>query len=91
MNPQDEEFLATLLELRDRDLDKFMQLVLLSLKKFPDLAVSDEQPTEQKIAALKRMLSHFESKEEYEDCAFIRDLQQMIIDVEKGQVPGDEQ
>jgi hypothetical protein len=91
MNPQDEEFLATLLELRDQDLDMFMQLVLLSLKRFPDLAVEDDQPAEQKLEALKRMLAHFESKEEYEDCAFLRDLQKTISDAEKGQVSSNEQ
>jgi hypothetical protein len=90
MNPQDEEFLSSLLEIRNQDPALFMQMVLESLKRFPDLAVEDDQPSEQKVAALKKMMSHFESVERYEDCAFIRDLQKKIEDEEKRGVPGDE-
>jgi hypothetical protein len=91
MNPQDEEFLASLLEIRERDPSLFMQLVLESLKRFPDLAVEDGHQVSQKISALKTMLRHFESEEKYEDCAFIRDLQKRIEDEEKRGLLGNEQ
>jgi protein-arginine kinase activator protein McsA len=68
-----------------------MNLVLESLKRFPDLAVEDDQPTQQKISALKTMLRHFEKEENYEDCAFIRDLQKRIEDEEKRGISRDEQ
>ena len=43
--PTDPEFIAKLEELKNRDIDKFMELVLTSLKTFPDLAVEDDAPT----------------------------------------------
>ena len=79
----DKEFIAKLEELKRRDLDEFMKLALFALKTHPDEAVKDDAPPENKIAALKTLLSHFEEKEEYEDCAFIRDLKKEIEDAEK--------
>jgi hypothetical protein len=79
----DREFIAKLEELKEKDLDGFMNLVLFSLKTHPDFAVEDDSPTENKVEALKRLLAHFEEKEEYEDCAFIRDLKKDIEDAEK--------
>ena len=91
MNPQDEKFLASLLEIRERDPDLFMQLVLETLRRFPDLAVSDDNSTENKRRALDTMLKHFEGQEKYEDCAFLRDLKKTIEDEEKRGILGDEQ
>ena len=91
MNPRDEEFLTSLLQIREQDPALFMQLVLESLKRFPDLAIEDDQPNQQKISALKTMLRHFEKEENYEDCAFIRDLQKRIEDEEERGLSRDEQ
>ncbi len=91
MNPRDEEFLTSLLQIREQDPALFMKLVLESLKRFPDLAIEDDQPAQQKISALKTMLRHFEKEENYEDCAFIRDLQKRIEDEEKRGLSRDEQ
>jgi hypothetical protein len=91
MNPRDEEFLSSLLQIREQDPALFMQLVLESLKRFPDLAIEDDQPNQQKISALKTMLRHFEKEENYEDCAFIRDLQKKIEDEEERGLSRDEQ
>ena len=74
----DQEFIARLEDLKKRDIGKFMDLVLESLKTFPDLAVEDDVPIENKISALKTVIKHFEEREDYEDCAFIRDLQKKI-------------
>lgn len=90
MNPQDKKFVETLLSLRTRDMDSFMRLVLLSLKEFPDLAMEDDQPKEQKLSALSTMLSYFEQNEEYEECSFIKQLYDAIAD-EKGTLPSNEQ
>lgn len=82
--------MESLLQMREQDPNCFMQMVLESLKRFPDLAVHDDQPVQQKISALKKMLNHFERLEQYEDCAFIRDLQKKIADEEKRGILGDE-
>lgn len=75
-----EEFLIELIKLKERDPDAFMQLILESLKRHPELAVSDEAPVENKMRALEKMLRHLEEKENYEDCAFVRDLNNQIKD-----------
>jgi hypothetical protein len=80
----EEEFVKHLIDLRTNDYDTFIQLVMNSLKTFPEFAVEDDAPTDIKKAALKVILNHLEEKEEYEDCAFVRDLQKKIDDAEKG-------
>ena len=80
----DPEFIALIEEIKSRDPDKFMDLVLNSLKTFPDYAVEDNVPMETKVNALEIVLKHFETREEYEDCAFIRDLQKRIEDAKEG-------
>lgn len=79
----DQEFIARLEELKKKDIDEFMRLVLFSLKTHPDTAVEDDVPVDHKVEAMKKVLKHFEEKEDYEDCAFLRDLQKRIEDAEK--------
>jgi len=79
----DPKFIALLEEIKKTDINRFMDLVLESLKTFPDTAVEDDVPTENKVKSLKTLLKHFEEREDYEDCAFIRDLQKRIEDAEK--------
>jgi len=79
----DQEFIAKLEELKEKDIDGFMGLVLLSLKTHPDVAVQANTPIENKVLAMKRVLKHFEEREDYEDCAFLRDLQKRIEDAEE--------
>ena len=69
-----EEFLFYLMEIRREDPEKFMNLVLEALRKEREYAVVEDSPAEKKLSALSTLLNHFESKEGYEDCAFIRDL-----------------
>lgn len=83
----DEELLKTLLELREKDFDGFMNLVLSSLKKHPEVALEDRAPVESKLKALTSMLKHYEENESYEDCAFLRDLKESIEN-EKNKVRG---
>lgn len=80
----DPEFIALIEEIKRTDPDKFMDLVLNSLKTFPDYAVEDNVPMETKVNALEIVLKHFETREDYEDCAFIRDLQKRIEDAKEG-------
>lgn len=86
----EEELIASLAEIKENDYDTFMNIVLQSLKTFPDYAVEDNVPIEIKLGALDRVLKHFENKEDYEDCAFIRDLQKKIEDAEEGQISSNE-
>ena len=90
MEMSDPEFIAMLEELKDKDIDTFMSLVLISLKTHPEFAVEDDTPTEDKIKAMKIVLKHFEEREDYEDCAFLFDIQKKIEDAEKGQVSRNE-
>ena len=80
----DPEFIAMIDEIKRQDPDKFMELVLHALKTFPDYAVEDNVPVETKVGALAIMLEHFKEREDYEDCAFIRDMQKRIEDAEEG-------
>ena len=80
----DPEFIALIEEIKSQAPDKFMDLVLNALKTFPDYAVEDNVPIETKANALAIVLKHFEEREDYEDCAFIRDLQKRIEDAEEG-------
>lgn len=68
------EFLFYLMEIRRDDPDKFMELVLEALKSERELAITEGSPSEKKLNALDAMMKHFEEKEGYENCAFIRDL-----------------
>lgn len=86
----DQEFIAKLEELKEKDIDGFMSLVLLSLKTHPDTAVEDNVPVEHKVKAMKTVLKHFEEREDYEDCAFLRDLQKRIEDAKERQVSRNE-
>lgn len=76
----DAELLKAMLELRDRDPDALMDLVLASLKLNMQYALEDESPVENKVKALQSMLAHYEGKEEYENCAFVFELKRMIED-----------
>lgn len=75
-----EEFLLELIRLKEQDPNAFMQLILDSLKRNPEMAVADHAPAKTKLQALAKMLHHLEEKENYEDCAFIRDLNNKIKD-----------
>jgi hypothetical protein len=79
----DREFIAMLEEMKDKDMNAFMDMVLLSLKTDPEFAVEDDTPIVDKIGAMKKVIKHFEERENYEDCAFLLQLQKRIEDAEK--------
>jgi hypothetical protein len=76
--PTDREFIEYLTDLKERDYHAFMCLVLESLTTFPDLAAEDDAPIETKLSALSKVLAHFESREDYEICATVRDITEQI-------------
>lgn len=83
-NPTDRAFVEYLADLKSRDFPAFMELVLESLKSFPDEAADEESDPETKDRAMTKILKYFESEERYEDCAFLRDLKAKISDGKKG-------
>lgn len=76
----DNDFINTLVKLREEDPDRFMETVLIALRNNFNSAVEEPSPKENKIRALDRMIEHFEKLERYEDCAFIAELKQRICE-----------
>lgn len=64
--------------MRAKDPEGFMNMVLSALKNNPEYAVEDAAPLEAKLRALESLMQHYEGLENYEDCAFIRDLKEKI-------------
>jgi hypothetical protein len=75
---RDDLLIGYLMYLKEQDYDQYMELVVEALQNSDDAAVSDPAPIETKLGALNRVLDHMESKENYETCAFIRDLKDRI-------------
>jgi hypothetical protein len=75
--------IEALLLLRERSPDAFMKLFLETIKQRPELAVDDSAPAEIKLRALEKMRLYFEKREEYEECAFIKQIGEKIKDGSK--------
>ena len=74
----DPEIIAKLKELRDTDIDAFSRLIMKCLEEAPDEAVLDTAPAHKKISALNSLKTYFESLEEYENCAYIKMIEDRI-------------
>lgn len=74
----DKKLIYELLKLRDENIDQFYDTVYSAMAAHPDLAVNDNSDPIKKLEALRRMRKHYESKEEFEKCAFIRNLVKKI-------------
>ena len=71
-NPLDDERLkADLYAMSEENPERFMTEILQVLKRFPQFIFTDNAPVENKIAALTRMLKHYEKTEEFEECQFL--------------------
>jgi hypothetical protein len=75
----DDELIVQMLELRDQDPEGFAELVISTLIRFRQEAIDDEAPVEKKLKALGKLKDYFEEREEFEKCAFARDLINDII------------
>ena len=83
-NPlRDTKLIETLLELRKKDNDAFMNLIVETIKSNPDIAIDDDSDPDFKIKALETLLTWLESREEYEDCALMADIKKKIADGKK--------
>lgn len=80
---RNDEAIRKMLELRDQDPDAFADLFFEMLHQYPEIAIADYAPTEDKLSAIDRILKHYESKEVYEKCAFLFEIKKKIKDAKK--------
>jgi len=74
----DKKLIYALLQLREKNVNEFYDTVYAAMAAHPDLAVDDEADPIKKLEALRRMRKHYEGREDFEKCAFIRDLVRKI-------------
>lgn len=74
----DKKLIYELLKLREKNVNEFYDTVYSAMAAHPDLAVEDEADHIKKLEALRRMRKHYEEREDFEKCAFIRDLVEKI-------------
>lgn len=74
----DEDLLAELLAMHDQDPEQFMDLVMKVIRENPKVVIEDKRDQEKKLMALERIRTHYVDREEYENCAIIRDLEKKI-------------
>ena len=70
-NPEVERYFS---EIYQRDIDGFMDLVLASLRQFPDLLLLVRSTVATKREALSRMIDHYAERDEFETCVWLRDV-----------------
>jgi hypothetical protein len=63
-----EDLIQKLEDLKNQNLDAFFELVFQSIVNWPEEAVDDKSPVDNKIKALERIIKHFQDLEEYEKC-----------------------
>ena len=75
------DFMLELINLREADYEKFLDRLYDGLVgEYAESIVAEPAmgDTNGKIEALNRMIKHFEKKEEYEKCARLRDMAQLL-------------
>jgi len=75
------DFMLELINLREADYEKFLDRLYDGLVgEYAESIVAEPAmgDTKGKIEALNRMIKHFEKKEEYEKCAKLRDMAQVL-------------
>ena len=73
-----EDLIQKLEDLKNQNLDAFFELVFQSIVNWPDEAVDDKSPIENKTKALERIIKHFEDLEEYEKCQKLKAILDQI-------------
>lgn len=63
-----EDLIQKLEDLKNQDLDAFFELIFQSIINWPEEAINDSSPVDNKIKALERIIKHFQDLEEYEKC-----------------------
>lgn len=74
-----EDLINHLESLKKKDIDAFFELVFQSIVNFPEDAILDSSPMENKKQALQRIIKHFEETEDYEKCAQLKSILDQII------------
>jgi hypothetical protein len=75
-----EEELEQLFEMAKLKPNAFMRVALNLLKDNLEDNLANATSKESKLSAIDTMLKHFEGREEYLDCAFLRDLRKRVED-----------
>ena len=73
-----EDLIQKLEDLKIKNIDAFFELVFQSIVNWPDEAVQDSSPIENKTKALERIIKHFEDLEEYEKCQKLKAILDQI-------------
>lgn len=68
------ELISALIELKNKDVEGFTNLMLEVLRFDPAQVIADSSPSFKKTGALNKMMEYLETTERYEDCSFVRDL-----------------
>ena len=74
----DPDLIKQLKSLMKKDIDAFSRLIMRCLEEAPDEAILDSAPPEKKLKALGKLKDYFESIEDYENCATIKNIMDEI-------------
>lgn len=74
----DEEFLAELLRLKEKEPDKLMKLVMEAIRENPESVIAEQSEVSKKKKALTKLRNYFEEQEEYENCALLLELEKKV-------------
>lgn len=83
---RDHALMEELIKLKQENPDAFADLILSMLQTHHELAIRDEAPPKDKLAALDLLLKNQEERENYESCGFIVHLKERIIDADKDKI-----
>jgi hypothetical protein len=75
---RDENLIRQLMKLRIQDEDRFMDLVYTTLESWPSVIVQDSAETGYKITTLRKLREHYESREDYEKCEFLFNMEKKL-------------
>lgn len=75
---RDETLIRQLMQLRVQDEDRFMDLVYTTLESWPTVIVKDSAETEYKLTTLRKLREHYETKEDYEKCGFLFNMEKQL-------------
>jgi hypothetical protein len=78
MNAKDEFLKAILANLEMYNWDEFMNLSYNLLVSFPQDAIDHNVDKIAKVENIDKMIKHFENREEFEKCATLQELREVI-------------
>jgi len=80
INPFDDpDFMAFMMSMKKISEDRLMEMSYDLLIKNTDSALLHDAPAKHKVNAIDRVITFFESREEYEKCAKLQNIRNKII------------